>query len=317
MPTADGRALTEILGAFVPIGKGRDWDEVMGMNARTYLVNKENPPRAIRLVDNKQKTKDVLEAVGVPVPPTIEVLRDRRDLADLDWDNLPDSWELKPNMGRQGAGLVNIAERDDSGDGTGWRTGSGRPLSRSELVAHMRRVLDGEFSSGEVEQDWVLLEKLIVPHETLAGMVPQGLPDLRMICYRSEPLLAMIRLPTTASDGRANLHQGALGAAVDLGSGKVTRALFKGEEVSEHPDTGQNLIGVEVPYWNGTLDSASRCSDATGLGYLGVDVVIDEDLGPLVLEVNARPGLQVQNVTGVGLATRLRGIDGQHWSSPV
>jgi len=312
VPTGDGRRLTEILGAFVPIGKGRDWDEVMGMNARTYLVNRENPPQAIRLVDNKQETKDVLEAVGVPVPPTIEVLRDRRDLADLDWDNLPDSWELKPNMGRQGAGLVNIAERDDSGDGTGWRTGSGRPLSRSDLVAHMRRVLDGEFSSGEVEQDWVLLEKLIVSDETLAAMIPQGLPDLRMICYHSEPLLAMLRLPTRASDGRANLHQGALGAAVDLTSGKVTRALFKGKEVSEHPDTRQNLIGVEVPYWNETLDFASRCSDATGLGYLGVDVVIDEDLGPLVLEVNAKPGLQVQNVTGVGLATRLKEVDGYH-----
>lgn len=127
----------------------------------------------------------------------------------------------------------------------------------------------------------------------------------------------MLRLPTNASEGRANLHQGALGVAVDLDSGKVTRALFKGEEVSEHPDTGRALTGVQVPYWEEILDAASSCSEATGLGYPGVDLVIDEELGPLVMEVNARPGLQVQNVTGVGLAERLEEIGGYHRNSIV
>jgi hypothetical protein len=41
------------------------------------------------------------------------------------------------------------------------------------------------------------------------------------------------------------------------------------------------------------------------LGYPGVDLVIDEELGPLVMEVNARPGLQVQNITGIGLGEGL------------
>jgi D-alanine-D-alanine ligase-like ATP-grasp enzyme len=33
-----------------------------------------------------------------------------------------------------------------------------------------------------------------------------------------------------------------------------------------------------------------------------VDLVIDADLGPLMLEVNARPGLQIQVINGQGLA---------------
>ncbi|CAA9461577.1 MAG: FIG002781: Alpha-L-glutamate ligase family protein [uncultured Rubrobacteraceae bacterium] len=322
MPTGDGRGLREILRdhmppAVEPIGKRRSWREILGMNARTLMVDRENSPQAIRFVDNKEKTKDALEEIGVPVPPTVELVRDRRDLANLDWNNLPDAWVLKPNMGRQGAGILAAAEREDNGEGDGWRTASGRRLSRSDLVDHLRSVLDGEFSPQDVENDWVLFEKLVVPHEALARLVPQGLPDIRIICYHSEPLLAMLRLPTNASDGRANLHQGALGAAVDLGSGCVSRALFKGREITEHPDTGHDLIGAEVPYWGQILDAASSCSDATGLGYLGVDMVTDEELGPLVMEVNARPGLQAQNVNGVGLADRLKEVTGSRPSGPV
>ena len=317
MPTGDGRGIGEVFGAFTRIGKGRNWREVLGMNARTLLVNRENSPQAMRFVDNKQKTKDALAEVGVPVPPTIELVRDRRDLAKLDWDSLPDAWVLKPNMGRQGAGILVAVERDDSGAGDGWRTGSGRQITRSDLVDHMRSVLDGEFSFQEVERDWVLFEKQVVTHDALNELIPQGLPDIRLVCYGSQPLLAMLRLPTNASEGRANLHQGALGAAVDLGSVKVTRALFKGEEVSEHPDTGHALTGVQVPQWDEILNAASSCSEATGLGYLGADMVIDEELGPLVVEVNARPGLQVQNVSGVGLTERLEEIGGYHRNSPI
>jgi alpha-L-glutamate ligase-like protein len=315
VPTGDGRGIGEVFGAFTRVGKGRSWREILGMNARTLLVNRENSPQAMRFVDNKQKTKDALAEVGVPVPPNIELVRNRRELAELDWDSLPDAWVLKPNMGRQGASILVAVERDESGDG--WRTGSGLQLTRSDLVDHMRSVFDGEFSFQEVERDWVLFEKQVVTHDALNELIPQGLPDIRLICYGSQPLLAMLRLPTNASEGRANLHQGALGVAVDLGSGKVTRALFKGEEVSEHPDAGRALTGVQVPYWEEILDAASSCSEVTGLGYPGVDLVIDEELGPLVMEVNARPGLQVQNVTGVGLAERLEEIGGYHRSSII
>lgn len=305
--TAAGRKFSAFLGKLVPHGEGHSWGDILGMNARTLFVARENPPRAILLVNDKQATKDALAEAGVPVPPTIELVRDRRDLANLSWENLPDSWVLKPNMGSQGAGLLIADERD----GYGWRKKSGEPITRSDLADHVRRILDGEYSFQDVDKDWVLFEKLVVPHDALDQLVPQGLPDIRVICHGSEVLLAMMRLPTDASDGRANLHQGALGAAVDLGSGCVTRALFGGRDISEHPDTGKPLIGFEVPNWGDIVDAASSCSEATALGYLGVDLVVDEELGPLVMEVNARPGLEIQNVTGVGLAERLDEVNGR------
>ena len=47
----------------------------------------------------------------------------------------------------------------------------------------------------------------------------------------------------------------------------------------------------------------------TGLGYLRVDMVIDNDRGPLILEMNARPGLSIQIANCTGLSNRVRRID--------
>ena len=134
-----------------------------------------------------------------------------------------------------------------------------------------------------------------------ASLSFKGLPDIRVMCLGANPQLAMMRLPTSRSGGRANLHQQAIGAAVDLDTGRVVSAWSGGRALDHHPDTGELVVGAVVPHWQEVVDAASRCADATGLRYLGADIVVDRDRGPLVLEVNARPGLQVQNVTGRGL----------------
>jgi glutathione synthase/RimK-type ligase-like ATP-grasp enzyme len=46
---------------------------------------------------------------------------------------------------------------------------------------------------------------------------------------------------------------------------------------------------------------ATRSSHIFGLGYLGVDIVIDRFQGPMVIEVNARPGLSIQLANAKGL----------------
>ncbi len=284
--------------------KDGGWGRVLGMNARNLFVTSENPPEAIRTVNNKYETKAALVTAGVPIVPTITVVRDRWDLEFFDWNQLPAAWALKPNTGGQGKGI--LLARDRAGDG--WMTASGRVLSRAMITEHIRTILDGEFSLEGHDQDWVLFEPLIMPHPELAELVPLGLPDIRVICYRAQPILAMTRLPTKSSEGRANLHQGAVGAGIDLATGCVVRALSGRTEIAKHPDTGRSLIGVTIPFWPTILDAAQKCGPATGLGYTGVDIVIDAQRGPLVIEVNARPGLEIQNVTGVGLMERIQGL---------
>ena len=137
----------------------------------------------------------------------------------------------------------------------------------------------------------------------------QGVPDVRVIVYRGYPAMAMVRLPTRVSEGKANLHQGAVGAGVDMRTGRTLNGVWQNLVVDEHPDTGAPIAGLAIPAWDGILESAARGYDVTGLGYLGVDMVIDRDHGPLILEMNARPGLSIQIANGTGLKTRLAVID--------
>jgi alpha-L-glutamate ligase-like protein len=280
----------------------RSYDSTLGLNGRNDLIVRENPPAAIRLVNDKHATKVALSDIGAPVAPTLALLTSRRDLAALDWDALPPAWALKPNQSLGGTGILLADGRHPDG---GWRTGSGRRLTLLEVKDHVRLVLDGEYSPRG--RDCALLEPLIRSHPDLDRLSFRGLPDVRVICVGNEPRLAMLRLPTRASGGRANLHQHAIGAAVDLATGRVTRAWAAGRTLSHHPDTDAEIVGAAVPHWAEILEASARCAPATGLHYLGADIVVDAERGPLVLEVNARPGLQIQNVTGRGLIDAVRG----------
>jgi alpha-L-glutamate ligase-like protein len=267
------------------------------MNRRNLIIERVNPSAAVHLVNRKHETKELLARHGVPVVDTIALVRTRRELLELDWDALPDAWALKPNGGARGAGILLAAAR--SGDG--WRTGSGRELSRRAVAAHARRLLDGEDSLAGA-RDTALFEPLVVAHPALRAVAPGGLPDVRVICVDGRPLASMVRLPTERSEGRANLHQGAVGAAVDLAGGTVTRAVLDRVRLHRHPDSGAELDGLVVPEWDGVVEAACAAVRATGLGYGGADVVVDAERGPVVMEVNARPGLEIQNVIGAGLA---------------
>ena len=273
---------------------GRGYDDVVGLNARNQHIRRSNPMDAIRLVTDKVATKQVLTAAGVRVTPTLGVVSARRWTRRLTGEDLPDEWVMKPNQGRGGHGIL-IAHGRDS---TGWRRTSGRPLPVTEVRDHLRLLLDGEFSGRS--RDVALLEPVVRAHPDVAGLSYQGLPDIRVICADDEPRLAMLRLPTARSGGRANLHQGAVGAAVDVGSGVVVAARTGRRDLDRHPDTGEVLVGARIPYWAEVLEAASQCGAATGLRYVGADVVVTAN-GPLILEVNARPGLQIQNVTARGM----------------
>lgn len=273
------------------------WRTVLGMNERNLTVAYENPARSIGLVNDKALTKARLKTAGVAHVPTLAQIHDRLDLSIFSWTTLPDHWVLKPNRGSQGAGimLVHLQQQEC------WRTADGRRLDRYALTDHINDILEGEFSMGGVYQDSALFEPLVVPDPALAALVPSGLPDIRVICYRGESLLAMARLPTMRSAGRANLHQEAVGAGIDMESGRIVRAICDRQVIARHPDTHAALVGVEIPCWSTILELSMRCGEVFDLGYMGVDLVIDAERGPLVMEVNARPGLEIQNVTGVGL----------------
>jgi alpha-L-glutamate ligase-like protein len=272
--------------------------EALGLNRRNHAyLFAWNAPRQFHLVDDKRATKERLVAGGVPVPRTLlecDTLARVRDLGG--WLAAREEFVLKPARGTGGAGIVVIAGRD----GAAFRKASGARLSRRDLEAHACDVVAGTFSPGG-RGDVVMVEERVVAAPGLARLAHRGVPDVRVLVFRGVPVLAMLRLPTRGSDGRANLHLGGVGVGIDLATGTTTAGVLGGRPVTVHPDLGVPLGGVALPEWPAILALAVRAVDATGLGFAGVDVVLDARLGPLVLELNARPGLAIQVANRRGL----------------
>jgi len=282
---------------------------VLGLNERNAdFIMRFNPRRLYPRVDDKAITKKLALEAGMAVPDLYGVIAHQaevRKFSDIVADR--ESFVVKPAQGSGGDGILVITSRGKRKRDK-FRLSSGMLISRGELQHHISNIVGGQYSlSGN--RDKALIEYCVHFDPTFAEVSYQGVPDIRVIVYRGYPAMAMVRLPTRASDGKANLHQGAVGAGVDLHSGKTLGGVLDDALVEEHPDTGALVAGLEIPQWDFILESSARGYEVTGLGYLGVDMIIDDKLGPLILEMNARPGLNIQIANCTGLASRIARID--------
>jgi len=282
---------------------------VLGLNERNAdFIMRLNPRRLYPRVDDKVLTKDLALKAGMAVPDLYGVIvhqADVKNLGKMVADK--DSFVIKPAQGSGGDGIFVVTGRSER-KRESFRLSSGLLISEGELRHHISNIVGGQYSlSGN--RDKALIEYCVHFDPTFAEVSFQGVPDIRVIVYRGYPVMAMVRLPTRASDGKANLHQGAVGAGVDMSTGTTLSGVLSDHLVEDHPDTGALIAGLKIPNWDFILESSARGYEVTGLGYLGVDMVIDADRGPLILEMNARPGLNIQIANGTGLANRIARIE--------
>jgi len=284
--------------------------DVLGMNARNLLYTRpHNLRRAKRLADNKLASKRVLTSAGLPVPGLLSQVRSREDLDQFDWTSLPGSFVLKPNRGFGGEGILVVYGKKKFLDNT-WIKADGSLANVDDLKTHIGNILDGSFSLAGV-QDIAFFEERLKLLKLFKPYAYKGIPDIRIIIYNKVPVMAMLRLPTRESAGKANLHQGAIGVGIDMATGVTTTALQGKNKLIEYlPGTRLVLSGIKIPYWKSILQMAVRAQEISGLGFLGADVAIDRDRGPVFLELNARPGLSIQIANMEGLLGRLRRVEG-------
>jgi hypothetical protein len=122
--------------------------------------------------------------------------------------------------------------------------------------------------------------------------------------------MAYMRLPTEESEGRANQSQGALGVGIDIGTGLTTyAAAHKTELIRYLPGTEIELRGIQIPFWDQVLLTAVKAANAADLVFAGVDLFIHKDKGPMVVELNYRPGLSIQIANQAGLRKRLERVE--------
>lgn len=293
---------------FNPIATARTLRKIglMGIGQRNAdYVLMHNPRKFYPRVDDKLITKKLALAAGLPVPDLYAVVREEHEITELH-RRLRDreQFVVKPAHGSGGDGILVITGRR----GDRYRRANGNLMARDEFGHHLSNGLSGLFSLGG-QPDHLLVEYCVQFDPIFDQVSFRGVPDIRIIVFLGYPVMAMIRLPTRLSDGKANLHQGAIGVGIDIPSGKTRRGVWGTELIREHPDTEHSIVGLEIPHWENLLKMAASCHELSGMGYVGVDFVLDRERGPLILELNARPGLAIQMANGNGLLHRLGTVE--------
>ncbi len=278
---------------------------VLGINRRNsnYILG-FNPRKLYPLVDDKLKTKELLEKNGIPIPKMYFAIRDNFELRKFKQIQALDEFVLKPAKGTQGRGILVIRSRE----GENWIESNGSQMTFTDLKYHVSNILVGLYSLGG-NTDEAYVEYLIKTHEIFSKVSYRGVPDVRVIVYKGIPVMSMLRLTTKESRGKANLHQGGVGAGVKMSNGCTFGGVCHDKSVERHPDTNEPIGGIIVPFWDEILDISIKTYKIFGLGYFGIDFVVDQKLGPLVLELNARPGLSVQIANRCGILPRLDFVD--------
>lgn len=280
--------------------------DILGMNARNQLFVPLNPPRAKAICKSKYATKLLLQSRNIPTATIYGILGMLEDLEDFEWGKLKKDFVIKPTNGHAGKGVV--AFRNQHADGVHWTDVVGKTWSLDDIKLHCTDILSGQYSTHGSNHN-VIIEERIPVHPKFLKYTYKGTPDVRVIVFNSVPVMAKFRLPTEESQGRANIGQGALMTGVDIATGITTYAVaHKTQPIQYLPGTKLKLNGIRIPFWNQALKTAVEAARAAELMFTGVDLFIHPEKGPMVVELNAYPGLSIQIANKAGLRRRLERV---------
>jgi len=140
-----------------------------------------------------------------------------------------------------------------------------------------------------------VLEAVVEQHPVLKEIYPHSVNTLRIITYLTRDGMPKI-IGTRIRMGRKgnlvdNISQGGIHAAVDMETGRIAHGLsiISGVEssITNHPDSGVEFTGVEIPYWQSILDLCRDAAKATPFQrFVGWDIAVGS-AGPVLIEGNS------------------------------
>ena len=279
---------------------------ILGLNSRASLfTGKYNSRKAKNIANSKIQTAKIMKANNIPTPQIVKKFKKYEDINNFDWNSLPDRFAVKPSRGLGGDGIIVIKKKLKNGN---FLTTSREEKTIEDFKLQVIDILEGAYSMNN-EPDVAFIQEYVGRHTAFRKLSFRGTPDIRIIVFNKIPMMAMLRLPTKESGGRANLHQGALGLGIDLATGITTKAIQYNNPIIFKPDTNKKLNGIKIPFWNSILETAVKAQIVSGLGYAGVDIVLHPEKGPMVIELNSQPGLSIQLANMEGLKRRLERVD--------
>lgn len=291
--------------------------DILGLNRRNQeYIRPYNSPSAKRVADNKIATKRLIAKEGIKSPEVYKLVRSKMQLKFLDWESLPKSFVIKPNQGTGGNGIA-VFYGKKKGQ-MAWIRPNGSIMTKNDIILHIENILEGRFSMGN-KKDIAIIEERVKTDPLLKQYSYKGVPDIRVICFNGVPIMAMTRIPTKRSNGTANLHSGAICTGIDIATGITTYSMqmntsspftdtYEDIETTQDLRTNKVLRGIHIPNWDNILEIALKCQRVSKLGYIGVDIALDAEKGPIVFELNARPGLGIQVANKAGLRWRLEKV---------
>jgi alpha-L-glutamate ligase-like protein len=287
---------------------------ILGLNARNYeYLSVYNTAKTKRIADSKLLTKSCLKEHDLSRPRLYKVFRNLSEIGTFDFTKISESFVIKPNRGMGGKGII-VVEKVGKKPGT-WITSERQKITVADIELHIADILEGRFSMNDLP-DIAFVEERVRIHPVFEGYAYHGTPDIRVVVFNKVPVMAMLRIPTKESGGRANLFQGAVGAGIDLATGTTTYAICHSQDIVRMPQSKKLIRGLAIPEWDKVLELAIATQEATGLGYLGADIVLQPSIKhpgktiPKVLEINAQPGLKIQLCNKAGLRRRLERVEG-------
>ncbi|EKD53259.1 MAG: alpha-L-glutamate ligase-related protein [uncultured bacterium] len=281
--------------------------DILGINARSADYLLLNQKSARRRADDKLLTKKLLRKSRVAHPRLLGTINNVAEARGFRWNRLKEGFAIKPVQGFGGQGIILIKKATK--EGGSFLTVDDKKVNIDDLILHSMDIVEGKYSHNNL-RDKVMIEERIKIHPKFKKLAVGGAPDVRVIVYNHIPVMAMLRLPTEESNGKANLHQGAIGLGIDIATGITTHGVYKNGSVKYFPDSKTKINGITVPYWNKILLMAVETQIISKLNYLSVDLLIDEEKGPVVLELNDQPGLSIQIANMAGLRRRLERVEG-------
>ena len=280
---------------------------ILGHNGR-YRYTALNSREAKLFGFSKLRTKELLKMHHIPTAEVYHVFESPDDLELVNWNNIPVPFVLKPASGSAGKGIWVIKEKVR--DRAVWINSQGKRLNKHDLNLHTNNILDGEFSTWGSNHK-AIVEEMIPSHPKLAKLSYGGTPDIRVIVFNSVPVMAMARIPTKESAGKANLDQGAIALGIDMASGVTVHGIYgKKKIIRTFPDSKKKVRGIMIPEWTKVLETAVRAANVAGYNYMGADLFIHPEKGPMIVELNGFPGLSIQIANDAGLKRRLERVEG-------
>src|SRR5690554_6620456 len=191
---------------------------------------------------------------------------------------------VKPLRGGGGGGLKFV-----SGSGSGNLLMNNAPMPRAD------------FKSWCESLDYHGIYERIDQHPDFAALNQRTTNTLRIAMFKRknhapEMLAAFLRVGVKRSEPVDNTNLGGITILVTE-EGKTEAAYARdergvGTRVSTHPDTGAELLGLQMPYWAETIELLKRFHEEhTLFDFVGWDVAITPD-GPVIFEGNHNPSLR-------------------------